>query len=90
MSFITRNSLRTIGRAAPRVRVNTRPRTFATTGESAALEKYLAEDKALQHHAAGKYTMTCSLIYCLAIGQRPLTFGERLGASCPRSLTKKK
>ena len=54
MSFIARNSLRAIVRTTPRVRVRARPRTFATIGESTALEKYLAEEKALQHHAAGE------------------------------------
>jgi len=67
MSFIARKSLRTIARTTPRVRVNTRARTFATSSDSAALEKYLAEDKALQHHAAGKYAMTYSLIHRLSI-----------------------
>lgn len=80
MSFIARSSLRSIARTTPRVRVNARSRYFATSSESTALEKYLAEDKALQHHAAGKYTITYSLIYRLSIVQRPLTFGERLGA----------
>jgi hypothetical protein len=62
MSFIARNSLRTIARTTPRVRVNVRSRAFATSSESTAFEKYVAEDKALQHHAAGKYTITYSLI----------------------------
>jgi hypothetical protein len=61
MSSIARNSLRSIARTAPRVHFSARSRTFATTSESAT-EKYLAEDKALQHHAAGKYTITYSLI----------------------------
>jgi hypothetical protein len=82
MSFIARNSLRTIARTTPRVRVNARSRAFATPSNPTALERYVAEEKALQHHAAGKYTITCSLIYRLSIVQRPLTFGERLGASC--------
>ena len=81
MSFIARNSLRTIARTTPRVRVNAKARPFATTSEATALEKYLAEDKALQHHAAGQYTMTYPLIYRLSVTQRLLTFGERLGAS---------
>ena len=81
MPFIARNSLRTIARTTPRVRFSARSRTFATTSESAALEKYMAEEKALQHHAAREYTVAYSLIYCLSIAQRPLTFGERLGAS---------
>ena len=82
MSFIARGSLRTIARTSPRVRVNARPRSFATSSESTAFEKYVAEDKALQHHAAGKYTITLSLNYPLSVVQRPLTFGERLGALC--------
>ena len=82
MSFIARNSLRPIARTTPRVRVNVRSRAFTTPSEQTALEKYVAEEKALRHHAAGKYTITYSLIYRLSIGQRPLTFGERLGASC--------
>jgi hypothetical protein len=86
MSFIARNSVRTIART-PRVRVNARSRAFtttseATTSEATAFEKYVAEEKALQHHAAGKYTITYSLNYRLSIVQRLLTFGERLGASC--------
>ena len=80
MSFIARNSLRTRTTPRVRVRVNARSRSFATSSESTAFEKYVAEDKALQHHAAGKYTITYSLIYRLSIVQRPLTFGERLGA----------
>ena len=82
MSFIGRNSLRTFLRTTPRVRVNARSRAFATTSESTAFEKYVAEDKALQHHAAGMYTITYSLIYCLSIIQKLLIFGERLGALC--------
>ena len=82
MSFIARNSLRTIPRTTPRVHVNTRSRAFTTPSKPTAFEKYVAEDKALQHHAAGKYTITYSLIYRLSMVQRPLTFGERLGASC--------
>jgi hypothetical protein len=53
MSFITRKSFRAITRTTPRVRVSTRSRTFVTIGEANA--KYVAEEKALQHHAAGKY-----------------------------------
>ena len=82
MSFIVRNSSRTIARTTPRAHVNARSRAFATSSNPTALEKYVAEEKALQHHAAGKYTITYSLIYRLSIVQRPLTFGERLGASC--------
>ena len=58
MAFIARNSLRTIARTTPRVRVNARSRAFATPSESTAFEKYVAEDKALRHHAGGKYTIT--------------------------------
>jgi hypothetical protein len=54
MSIIARNSLRTIARTAPRVRVSASSRTFATASESTVFQKYAAEEKALQHHAAGK------------------------------------
>lgn len=46
MSFAVRNAIRTAARTAPR-----RARGFATQ-ESTALETYLAEEKALKHHAA--------------------------------------
>lgn len=47
MAFLARNSFRAL-RAAPR------PRTFTAAAEHPALTKYLAEDKALRHHAAGQ------------------------------------
>ena len=65
MSFLARNSLRTIARTTPRVRVNARSRAFATPSNPTALEKYVAEEKALRHHAAGKYTMTYSMVFSL-------------------------
>ncbi|KAJ3516367.1 hypothetical protein NLJ89_g1156 [Agrocybe chaxingu] len=50
MSFAARNSLRSLARAA-RVRPAA-TRSFATSTEGTALQKYLEADKALQHHAA--------------------------------------
>ena len=47
MAFLARNSFRAL-RAAPR------PRTFTAAAEHPALTKYIADDKALTHHAAGQ------------------------------------
>jgi len=47
MAFLARNSFRAL-RAAPR------PRTFTAAAENPALTKYIADDKALTHHAAGQ------------------------------------
>ncbi|TFK41268.1 cytochrome c oxidase, subunit VIa [Crucibulum laeve] len=47
MSFLARSSFRAVTRATPRVRT----RTFASEN-SAALQHFEAEAKALQHHAA--------------------------------------
>ncbi|PPQ62746.1 hypothetical protein CVT24_000440 [Panaeolus cyanescens] len=59
MLFAARTSVRQLARAVPR-------RNFATTGES-ALEKYLAEDKALQHHAAQTTDLWRKISYYVCI-----------------------
>jgi cytochrome c oxidase subunit 6a len=48
MTLLARNSFRALQRAAPR------PRTFTAAAEHPALTKYIVEDKALRHHAAGQ------------------------------------
>ncbi|TEB04010.1 mitochondrial cytochrome c oxidase subunit VIa, partial [Coprinellus micaceus] len=58
MSFALRNAARTVARAAPR-------RGFST--EPAALKQYLAEEQALQHHAARTTDLWRKISYFVCI-----------------------
>ncbi|KAF8168217.1 COX6A, subunit VIa of cytochrome c oxidase [Crassisporium funariophilum] len=68
MSLAARNSFKTVGRAAPRFRsAVARPRTFTTTSEGVHLQQYLAEDKALAHHAAEASDLWRKISYYVCI-----------------------